>query len=199
MLDLTLLEPLVHASLDLFAESIHLICLLLNKSGLCSNDLLVSLLHIAITLLIFHLNRLDLDLVSLSILLLSRELTLDGLQVQELSRQLESKGKLLFEHLTVLLKIADVALLKSTDGLLILLLDLSKSIVPSLIEVLVLHQMSLLDLFSLAGLIINQLFTTAIVILNLELRNAVLGHLCLNILALHLALFTMLFQDSTIR
>ena len=199
MLDLTLLEPLVHASLDLFAKSVHLICLLLNKSGLCSNDLLVSLLHIAVTLLIFHLNRLDLDLVSLSILLLSRELTLDGLQVQELSRQLESKGKLLLEHLTVLLKIADVALLKSTDGLLILLLDLSKSIVPSLIEVLVLHQMSLLDLFSLAGLIINQLFTAAIVILNLELRNAVLGHFCLNILALHLALFTMLFQDSTIR
>ena len=85
MLNLTLLQSLVHASLDFLAESIHLIGLFLNESGLGGNNLLVALLHVAVALLIFHLNGLDLDLMCLSILLLSCKLALDGLQVEELS------------------------------------------------------------------------------------------------------------------
>lgn len=79
MLDFALLESFVHASLDLFAKGVHLIGLFLNQSGLGGDDLLVALLHVAIALLILHLLRLDLDLMRLRILLLPRELTLDGL------------------------------------------------------------------------------------------------------------------------
>jgi len=155
VLDLTLLESLVHPGLDFFAESIHLIGLFLNECGLGSDNLLVAGLHVAVSLLVLHLDRLDLDLVSLRILLLSCELALDGLQVEELSRQLEGEGELLLEHLAVLLEVTDVALFKGPDGLLVLLLNLSEGIVPPLVEVLVLHQVGLLNLFSLAGLIIN--------------------------------------------
>ena len=72
VLDLALLEPLVHARLDLLAERVHLVRLLLNQSGLSRDDLLVALLHVAVALLILHLLRLDLDLVRLRILLLPR-------------------------------------------------------------------------------------------------------------------------------
>ncbi len=85
MLDLALLQALVHASLDLLAEGIHLVSLLLNESGLSGDNLLMALLHVAITLLLFHLLSFDLHLVSLGILLLARELTLDGLEIEELS------------------------------------------------------------------------------------------------------------------
>jgi hypothetical protein len=51
----------------------------------------VSLLHVSVTLLFLHLLSLDLDLVSLSILLLAGKLTLDGLQVEKLSTELEGQ------------------------------------------------------------------------------------------------------------
>jgi len=124
MLNLALLESLIHPCLDLFAESVHLVGLLLNESGLCRDDFLVSLLHVAVALLVLHLDGLDLDLVSLCVLLLSCQLALDSLQVEQLSRQLEGQRQLLLEHLAVLLEVTDVALLKGTDGLLVLLLDL---------------------------------------------------------------------------
>ncbi len=85
VLDLALLQALVHASFDLLAKGIHLIGLLLDKSGLCGDNLLMALLHVAIALLILHLLRLDLHLMCLGVLLLTSKLTLNGLEVQELS------------------------------------------------------------------------------------------------------------------
>lgn len=89
VLNLALLESLVHASLNLLAKGVHLVGLFLNQSCLGSNDLLVALLHVAIALLILHLLSLNLDLMSFSILLLSCKLTLNGLKVQKFSGKLE--------------------------------------------------------------------------------------------------------------
>jgi hypothetical protein len=75
--DLPLLETLVHAGLDLFAKSVHLVGLSLDESGLSSHDLLVTLLHVPFTFLFLRLESLDLDLVSVGILLLAGELALD--------------------------------------------------------------------------------------------------------------------------
>ena len=69
--DLPLLEPLVHAGLYLLPECIHLISLLLYEGSLGSHDLLVSLLHVPLTLLFLHLRGLYLDLMGLRILLLA--------------------------------------------------------------------------------------------------------------------------------
>ena len=91
----------------------------------------------------------------LRVLLLPSELALDSLQVEQLSRELEGEGELLLKHLAVLLEVPDVALFKGSYSLLVLLLDLGQGIVPTLVEVLVLHQVGLLHLFSLTGLIIN--------------------------------------------
>jgi hypothetical protein len=57
---------------------------------------------------------------------------------------------------------------------------------------------SLLDLLTLAGLLIDELLATAIEILDLELLNAVLGHLSLDVLALHFALLAVLLENGTI-
>ena len=154
MFNLTLLQALDHACLNLLAESAHLIGLLLDQGGLCSDNLLVALLHIALAFLLIHLLGLDLHLMSLGILLLLGKLTLDLLQVQQFTGLLVGEGEFLFEDLAVLLKLANVTLFKGADGLLVLLLDLNEGLVPSLVEVLVLHQVSLLDFFSLTGLIV---------------------------------------------
>jgi len=81
VLDFSLLKALIHASLNLFTKSVHLIGLLLYQSSFSRNYLLVSLLHVSFTFLFFHLLRLDLNLMSLSILFLAGELALNGLQV----------------------------------------------------------------------------------------------------------------------
>lgn len=84
MLDLALLESFVHASLDLLPERVHLVGLSLDQSGLCRDNLFVTLLHIAVALLLFHLLSLNLNLMGLSVLLLAGELLLDLLEVEEL-------------------------------------------------------------------------------------------------------------------
>jgi len=127
----------------------------------------VSLLHVSVTLLFLHLLSLDLNLVSLSILLLAGELTLNGFQIEELSTQLESEWELLLKHLSILFKVANVTLLESTDGLLVLSLHLCEGLVPTLVEILIFHQVSLLDFLALSGLVKDQLLTTTIEVLNL--------------------------------
>lgn len=60
-----------------------------------------------------------------------------------------------------------MTLLESANGLLILSLHLSESIVPALVEVLVLHQVCLLDLFPLSSLVKDQLLAATIEVLDL--------------------------------
>jgi hypothetical protein len=199
VLDLSLLEPLVHPGLDLFAERVHLVGLLLDECGLRRHNLLVALLHIALALLLLHLLGLYLHLVGLSVLLLAGELLLDLLQVEQLGGLLEGEGQLLLEVLAVLFEIADVAVLERADGLLILLLDLCEGLVPALIEVLVLHQVRLFDLLALACLLVDEGLPPSCEVLDLQLLNSVLGHLGLHILALRLALLAVLLQDGTIK
>ena len=122
--DFTLLESLVHTSLDLFAQRVHLVSLLLDESGLCSHYLLMPLLHVALPLFFLHLLTLDLDLMGLSVLLLSRKLLLDLLQVEKLGRLLEGERQLLLENAAVLLKVTDVFVLQGAYCLLVLLLNL---------------------------------------------------------------------------
>jgi hypothetical protein len=55
----------------------------------------------------------------------------------------------------------------------------------------------LLYFLSLASLVVHELLTTTVVVLHLQLLDAVLCHLCLNILAFHLALLAVLLQDGT--
>ena len=198
VLDLSLLQSLVHASLDLLAQCVHLVRLLLNESGLCGDYLLVSALDVSVALLVLHLLSLDLHLMGLSVLLLLGQLLLDLLQVEQLSRLLESQGQPLLENLSVLLQVAHVALLKSADRLLVLLLNLRQRVVPALVEVLVLHEMGLLYLLALTCLIVDELLASAVEVLDLELLDAVLGHLSLHVLTLCLALLSVLFKDGTV-
>lgn len=197
MLDLPLLETLVHAGLDLFAQRVHLVRLLLDQSRLRSHYLLVSLLHVPLALLFFHLLAFDLDLMGLGVLLLAGKLLLDLLEVEELGRLFECEGQLLLEEAAVLLEIADVFVLERANRLLVLLLNLGERLVPTLVEVLVLHQVGLLHFLPLASLVVDQLLPPSREVLNLQLLNAVLGHLGLHILALHFALLSVLLEHGT--
>jgi hypothetical protein len=90
-----------------------------------------------------------------------------------------------------------VAIFECADSLMILGFNLCKSLVPTLVEILILHEVSLLYFFPFAGLIIDELLSSASEVLDLELFNSILGHLCFHILALHFALFAMFLEDST--
>jgi hypothetical protein len=57
---------------------------------------------------------------------------------------------------------------------------------------------SLLNLFSLAGLVKDQLLSPSVEVLHLQLLYTVLCHLSLNVFALHLALFTVLLENGAI-
>ena len=93
MLILSLLEPFIHGSLDFLSQSIHLILLLLNELCLNSNNFLMSHLHVLLALLLLHLLTLDLNLMSLCILLLSGKLHFNCFQVKKLSWLLECHGQ----------------------------------------------------------------------------------------------------------
>jgi len=103
----------------------------------------------------------------------------------------------LLKDTAVLFEVADVFVLERANRLLVLLLNLGERIVPALVEVLVLHQVRLLDLLPLARLVVDQLLPPASEVLDLQLFNAVLGHLCLYVLALHFALLSVLFENGT--
>ena len=92
-----------------------------------------------------------------------------------------------------------MAVLERADRLLILLLNLCEGLVPALVEVLVLHQVGLLDLLALSGLLVNKGLPSASEILDLQLLDAVLRHFGLYVLALSLTLLAVLLQNSTKR
>ena len=77
----------------------------------------------------------------------------------------------------------------------IFLLSLQEVIVPLLVKFLILLDMRLLALLSLLGLIEDKFLLLASVVLQLELSNPVLSHLCLDILALNLTGVSVLLED----
>lgn len=90
-----------------------------------------------------------------------------------------------------------MAVLEGTDSLLVLVFDLAKGLVPALVKVLIFHEVSILDLLSFAGLLVDELLSAAGEILYPKLLNAVLCHLSLDVLALGLALLAVLLQYGT--
>ncbi len=72
-----------------------------------------------------------------------------------------------------------MSLLKPSDSLLVLGLNLGKSHIPILIEFLILLDVSLLYFLAFTGLVVDKLLSSSLEVLSLELLNAVLGHFSL--------------------
>ena len=89
-----------------------------------------------------------------------------------------------------------MSFLECANSLLVLSLHLSESLVPALVEILILHEVRLLNLFPLSRLVKDQLFSPPVEVLHLQLLDAVLRHLSLYVLALHLALFAVLLENG---
>lgn len=194
--DFSQLQSFIKISLQFFLKSIHLVLLLLDEFGLSSNDFLMSLLHVLFSLLGFKLLALLLDVMGLLILLLLSKIRLDFLLIQKCGAEFECERKLLLERLPIALNLLGMSIFKFTESLGILFLGLKKILVPLLVEFLILFDMSLLTLFFLLGLVAHEIVSCIIIILTLELSNSVFGHFGFNILALMLALFLVLFEDS---
>lgn len=65
-----------------------------------------------------------------------------------------------------------------------------------LVELLVLHDMALLNLFSLASLVVEQLFSSSGIVLLLKFFNPVFSHFGLNVFAFGFTGFSVLLKDS---
>lgn len=85
VLSLSQLQSFIEVGLELLLEGIHLILLLCDELSLRSNNFLVTLLHILFSLLDFELLAFSLYLMGLSIVLLSSEISLDLLRIEELT------------------------------------------------------------------------------------------------------------------
>lgn len=89
-----------------------------------------------------------------------------------------------------------MSLLECADGLLVLSLHLSECLVPALVEILILHEVSLLDLLPLSRLVKDQLLSPPVEVLHLQLLYTVLRHLSLHVLAFHFALFAVVLKNG---
>lgn len=90
-----------------------------------------------------------------------------------------------------------VSILELAEGFGILFLGLKKILVPLLVELLVLLDVSLFTLLSLLGLIEDQFTKAPIVVLLLEFSHSVFGHLCFDVLAFFLAGQSVILKNST--
>ena len=103
MLGLAQLQPLIHASFELFACRVHLNLLFLHEFGLSSENLFMSVLHVGLALILFHLVGPLLHLVRLLVVLLLGEVLLNLAQVEELGRVFKFERERRLQVLPVLL------------------------------------------------------------------------------------------------
>jgi hypothetical protein len=82
VLRLTQLQLLIHPAFKLLTQRVHLILLFLHQLGLCSKNLLVSLVHILLALLLFDLVGALLDLMRLLVVLLLGQVCLNFTKVE---------------------------------------------------------------------------------------------------------------------
>ena len=118
--------------------------------------------------------------------------------VQQLSAELEREWQLIAEDLSILLDLNGMSVLQLGKSLAVLFLGLKQILIPLLVELLILLDVSLLALLSLLGLVEDELIVTAVIVLLLELSNTILGHLGLNVLALALTGLSVLLEDLAV-
>jgi len=117
------------------------------------------------------------------------------LLVKELAAVLELEWELLLKNLSVLLDFLGVSIFEGAKSLSILLLGLEEILIPLLVELLILLDMSLFALLLLLSLVEDELLELLLVILMLKFLQSLLGHLGLNVFALSLAIVSMLVEN----
>lgn len=83
MFDFSQFQALVHASLQLLTEGVHLSLLFLHELGFSCQDLLVAVLEVLDLLSLLHLIGSELYLMGVLIVLLLREGLLDASEVEQ--------------------------------------------------------------------------------------------------------------------
>ena len=117
------------------------------------------------------------------------------LLVKELAAVLELEWELLLKNLSVLLDFLGVSIFEGAKSLSILLLGLEEILIPLLVELLILLDMSLFALLLLLSLVEDELLELLLVILMLKFLQSLLGHLGLNVFALSLAIVSVLVEN----
>lgn len=111
---------------------------------------------------------------------------------------LELERELLLKNLSVLLDLLGVSILEGAKSLGVFLLGLEEILVPLLVELLVLLDVSLFALLLLLSLVEDQLLKLLLVVLMLELLQSLLSHLGLNVFALSLTVVSVLVENLPI-
>lgn len=117
------------------------------------------------------------------------------LLVKELAAVLELEWELLLKNLSVLLDFLGVSIFEGAKSLSILLLGLEEILIPLLVELLILLDMSLFALLLLLSLVENELLELLLVVLMLKFLQSLLGHLGLNVFALSLTIVSVLVEN----
>ena len=94
-----------------------------------------------------------------------------------------------------MLDLLGVSIFKSAKSLGILLLGLEEILIPLLVELLVLLDVSLLTFLLLLGLVEDEVLKLLLVVLVLELLKSLLSHFGLNVFALGLTVVSVLVKN----
>lgn len=101
----------------------------------------------------------------LLVLLLLRKRLLDLLLIQKFSTKFEGERKLILKILSIGLDLDSVAVLKLAQSLAVFLLGLEQVLIPLLVELLILLNVSLLAFLALLSLVEDELLESAVIIL----------------------------------
>ena len=136
----------------------------------------MSVFHMCLALILFHLIGPLLHLMRLLVILLLGEVLLDLSQIEELGRIFEFKWERRLQVLPILLQLLSMTSLELLNLYLILLLCFLKLHVIVLVEVLILLDMSLLYFFLALLMAKEKLLVLHVKFLFLELLDAILCH-----------------------
>jgi len=196
VLHLSKFQSFIHATFKFLAERIHFILLLGHELRLGCQNLLVTLLHVGVLFFFFHFVCTNLHLMGVLVILLLCKTFLNTSEIEQFSRVLESERQILFELRSIFFQRLGVSVLQINNLLLILLLCSLEFEVPVLVEVLVLFDVGLLDLFLLLLVREHQLLILHIVLLLLEFCDPILCHLSLDVATFLLTCNSVLFHSS---
>lgn len=136
--------------------------------------------------------------MSFSVVLLSGKVFHNLAEVEQFGRLLKGQGESGLELAALLFESLVVGVLEGNDLRLVFLLSLVELVVPVLVEVLILFDVSLLALLSLLLMSECHFLHLVLELLKLEFVNSVLGHLCLDEAAFLFASLSVFFHGSTI-
>jgi len=159
---------------------VHFFTMLKDQLGLSCNHLSSSFVYVLHSFFLFEFGAGLLYFICLVIFLLFCQILLNLNPIQQFWAVFELKWLIHFS-LSHCFKLHDMFILILLVYLLISLLSLKQNVIPLLVEILILFDMSVFSMITVFILSLNEFIPSSVVILSFKLCNPIIGYLCFNV------------------